>query len=1401
MSSSGSECLNDHSLGPNVLGCRGDFDFTLAFEKLFLSILPATVFIPLCAARLAYLLPRPRIVGGRLFQNIKLALVTIYATLQLAILILPRPPPLSYAEHSRSPRPSMLLAAYVFLTLLFDIARVRTSWLVARDDHASRGFVLTRLLTSSIALKAFILFLEAQTKRRWLSWNAALHSPEEMNGLFGLGAFAWLNRLFLRGYGSILTLRDLYPSTPPWPPAPSTPPSRNASAPTASTARNSASSKPSAAPSSPAADGGGPEETRQHRSIGFGLIGAAVLVYTGVAITTGFFHYYRHRVLYMVRACLVSAIYDKTVESKATAIAGDAAAVTLMSTDIDRIIKGFQAIHDVWGSVVEIAIGSWLLYRQIGAAFVAPIVTIAVCACGIAWTRVGLTASALASLKGLKIAGLADHVYDLIKSLRAAEIGAGNQWRMLAIFGAIFGIAPGSLAPVFTFAVTSRELDTTTMYAAMSYIILVAGPLGLLFQYLPSLVAAFACMERIQEFLEQDPRVDYRKFALTSGSTATSAKEPTEKSSTVEGDGSHPTASTEKARILMAERGPSSPPLVGSTATPSIVDLPTVAAKLSNCSFGWTADKMSLRNISTTIRTGELTIVVGPVASGKSTLCLALLGEVPHSTGDLKLYACPDAIAYCDQVPFLLNATLKDNIVGHGEFDQDKYDAIVEATMLRPDIALMPAGHDTKVGTNGIMLSGGQKQRLSLARALYLESPFGIFDDILSGLDADTETHVFNHVFGPEGPEGTLVEEGRFEDLLVNGLYVGNLGVQLSDSDSASHRSGTHIRDSTSDMGPPSPKTRAHKQAPTPAKEQALEQDLNKARQMGDWKVYRHYFQAMSWVNIVVAILSGLIFAFGEDFATIWIGYWAEDRFDRSRAFYTGIFALLRGSQLVCILAIGLAILISHVTLSGTRLHNNALRTVVTAPLSFLTNTDIGVVTNLFSQDMTLIDGELPMALLNMCTEPACVIGTAIVIAVATPYLAAGYPVLILVLYFLQKFYLRTSRQMRILDLEAKSPLYSHFIDTLKGIATIRAFGWTIQNVRRNEYLLNESQRPAYLLVMIQQWLSFVLQMIVAGIAILLVSLATQVTASATFTGASLIVLMTFGEVLTFLIIIYTSLETSIGAVARLKTFSDTVKPEDLLGEDIELPEEWPSRGHIEINDVSASYGPKPQDGLTPMSEKHSEEEPALALSEITISIQPGEKIAICGRTGSAPKTSSSTKSPPPRFPPLLRQRLIAVPQDPVFLPGGNTIRANLDPANAAASDEERLDVLRAVQLEAFVSGMSEEGLGGEMKAESLSSGQKQLFSLARAVLRKRVREGRGVRGGVLLLDEVSSSVDKKTDRLMQEVIKREFEAYTIVMISHRLEIVRDFFDTVAVLDQGRLVEVGAPNALVAQEE
>lgn len=149
----------------------------------------------------------------------------------------------------------------------------------------------------------------------------------------------------------------------------------------------------------------------------------------------------------------------------------------------------------------------------------------------------------------------------------------------------------------------------------------------------------------------------------------------------------------------------------------------------------------------------------------------------------------------------------------------------------------------------------------------------------------------------------------------------------------------------------------------------------------------------------------------------------------------------------------------------------------------------------------------------------------------------------------------------------------SHFIDTIKGITTYRAFGWVQEGIDQNSRLLDTSQRPAYLLVMIQRWLMFALQIIVALLAVAVVILATQLRSNMGFTGASLVTLMQFGESLAYLIRFYALLETSIGAVSRLKAFSEQVESENKEGEDLVPPKEWPSRGAIEINGVSASYG------------------------------------------------------------------------------------------------------------------------------------------------------------------------------------------------------------------------------------
>lgn len=148
----------------------------------------------------------------------------------------------------------------------------------------------------------------------------------------------------------------------------------------------------------------------------------------------------------------------------------------------------------------------------------------------------------------------------------------------------------------------------------------------------------------------------------------------------------------------------------------------------------------------------------------------------------------------------------------------------------------------------------------------------------------------------------------------------------------------------------------------------------------------------------------------------------------------------------------------------------------------------------------------------------------------------------------------------------------SHFIDTVKGLATIRAFGWAPENVRLSRAHLDTSQRPAYLLAVVQRWLGFALRLVVAVVAVAVVALATQLGSSTALTGASLVTLMSFAEGLMYVVTMYTLLETSIGAVARLKGFGERVRPEGSGGgETLVPPLSWP-RGRIRLDNVSATY-------------------------------------------------------------------------------------------------------------------------------------------------------------------------------------------------------------------------------------
>jgi ATP-binding cassette subfamily C (CFTR/MRP) protein 1 len=199
-----------------------------------------------------------------------------------------------------------------------------------------------------------------------------------------------------------------------------------------------------------------------------------------------------------------------------------------------------------------------------------------------------------------------------------------------------------------------------------------------------------------------------------------------------------------------------------------------------------------------------------------------------------------------------------------------------------------------------------------------------------------------------------------------------------------------------------------------------------------------------------------------------------------------------------------------------------------------------------------------------------------VIVCVIGKYLAGSIPFLAVVVFVIQSFYLRTSRQMRLLDIEAKAPLYTHFLETIQGVSTIRAFHWGPQFREQNHKLLNKSQKPVYVLFCMQQWLSNVLNLVVGVMAVILVGILTSFKEkfSAASTGVALNVVLTFNENLATTIRFWTMMEISIGAVARIQRFVQTTPSETKdVSAHSPLEEKWPSSGTIHFDNVTASYG------------------------------------------------------------------------------------------------------------------------------------------------------------------------------------------------------------------------------------
>lgn len=961
--------------------------------------------------------------------------------------------------------------------------------------------------------------------------------------------------------------------------------------------------------------------------------------------------------------------------------------------------------------------------------------------------RISATTKMLSSMKRIKMCGLADIIFANLHGLRLQELEISKSFRTLLIGSMFFAYTTPVIAPVLTFMVFSliairshgnSTLDISKVFTSLSLFALLADPLSSLIMAMSAFAGSLGCFDRIQVFLEtpehEDKRIKPFQYEFDNGQSSQSDTSASDSLSWTE-KSSHSRMTSGKDKIIMS--------LPRSNAD---------AICIENGSFGWEKEKEPLlSSIQMKIPQGKLTMVVGPVGCGKTTLLKALLGEVPALSGTIKLFA--GDISYCDQSPFHMNGTIRDSISAFSEYDDRWYKTILEACALDEDIRHLPLGDQTQIGSKGIALSGGQSQRLALARAAYSRRDLCILDDVLSGLDMDTEQRVFHSLFRPDGllrrqgatsilasssskrlpfadhivvldAKGTIAEQGSFTELKVAGGYVSSFELQPADwtvksTEMTNLDQVLAMNTSTKIVYPPLP----------PTKESIETTEFEANKRTGDLAIYAYYAKSVGWFAVVTFIVAMSAYVFCISFPQIWLGWWADangQRPNQKLGYYLGIYAMLGVMGLVSLLISCWQIIITMVPQSGGNFHHRLLKTVLAAPLTFFSTTDTGVTLNRFSQDLQLIDMDLPLSALNFVAAFILCLAQIILIGVSSVYAAISFPICFLFVYLIQKFYLRTSRQLRFLDLEAKSPLYSLFGETIAGLTTIRAFGWQRSLEAKNHHLLDRSQRPFYLLFSVQRWLQLVLDLLVAAIAIMLISLITGLRGvlSGASVGIALVNVILFSQNLKLVLQYWTMLETHIGAVSRIRNFTSTTKPEDTTQETAVLPPDWPAQGAIEFSSINAGYDSN-----------------RAVLKDLTLSIRGGEKIAICGRTGSGKSSLILTLfrmlelraggitidgidlSTIPRH--EVRSRIIGLPQD-IFLLNGS-VRLNVDPYGRA-TDKAIIAALQDVRLWDGIQGKG--GLDADIEDVNLSHGQKQLLCLAQALLRQ---------SSILVLDEATS--------------------------------------------------------------
>ncbi|GAA5817685.1 hypothetical protein MFLAVUS_011236 [Mucor flavus] len=939
--------------------------------------------------------------------------------------------------------------------------------------------------------------------------------------------------------------------------------------------------------------------------------------------------------------------------------------------------------------------------------------------------------------------------------------------------------------------------------------------------------------------------------------------------------------------------------------------IPDTAPTITPSSFE-EVDTFLLHNLNAHFPNGEFSIICGATGSGKTLMMLGLLGEAvllegesfcprtPVSdnleedlsqtnwTSNMENWILDHAVAYASQTAWLLNSTIRENILFGLPFIKKRYNETLFACALDKDVAALDSGDLTEVGEKGITLSGGQKARVALARAVYSRARNILLDDVLSAVDAHTARHLYEKcLIGTLMKGRTRILITHHVGLCISGasylVHLENGRINLCGSPEELEAAGTlgtildevlgsteedHIETIEEEVEKIDPQLTVAGSTSELLKRAVVDKAPNvlvkeEARAVGhiQTRLYLLYLRAVGnpfyWCIV-------LVFVFGSRGLDVteswWIKKWVhaseiannssmittlassvvesaqylfmdqpnipsslENNIMPSTTTNRGYFGLIvdkkdniNGDQLDMYLNIYIAITMTNIVVGATRfaslyygtikasknLYQILLKRVLRAPMRFFDTTPIGRILNRFSKDFEYVDASVPNDLMYFVIQWLVILTSILTVCTVLPVFIIPMSIVTFLNIMIGKRYSAASRELRRMDSVTRSPLITHFGETLVGVTTIRAYGATQKFMNEMLTRIDENARPFYYVWISNRWVGTRFSFLGAAVnfctgIFILLSLNYM---DASLAGFCLSFVLSYTSQMTMAIKRYTRLEMSFNAVERVVEFME-IEQESPAITDKRPPPEWPIDGKIEVKDLVIRYAPD----LDPV------------LKGLTFSVKPREKIGVVGRTGSGKSTLALSffRFVEPSEGNIvidgidicdigtedLRSNLTIIPQDPVLFSG--SLRSNLDPFDEF-NDENIFAALRRVELispEIDVSSNQHEeniedsnfniflDLSSSVSEGGLnfSQGQRQLICLARALLK---------RSTVVFMDEATASVDFETDEAIQKTIASEFVDSTILCIAHRLRTVIEY-DRILVLDQGEIAEFASPLELL----